>query len=60
MAQATLKNCPVCNKLAKVETHPFCSARCANIDLGRWLGGKYAVPTDEQPQDAQHGPEEET
>ena len=29
----------------------FCSARCATIDLGRWLKGTYAVPTQERPDD---------
>lgn len=33
--------------------YPFCSARCRKIDLGRWLGGKYAIPADDQtPTDA--------
>jgi uncharacterized protein len=28
--------------------HPFCSNRCAQIDLGRWLGGTYAIPAEEE------------
>jgi endogenous inhibitor of DNA gyrase (YacG/DUF329 family) len=28
---------------------PFCSERCRLIDLGNWLGGKYAIPGDEKP-----------
>ncbi len=41
--------CPVCKRpLAKVkegEAHPpFCSKRCADIDLSRWLNGSYAIP----------------
>jgi len=33
--------------------YPFCSARCRKIDLGRWLGEKYAIPADDQsPADA--------
>ena len=36
--------CPICGK-PQVEAHrPFCSNRCADIDLGRWLEGRYAVP----------------
>jgi endogenous inhibitor of DNA gyrase (YacG/DUF329 family) len=31
---------------------PFCSRRCADIDLGRWLKGVYAIPTDEPAEDA--------
>jgi endogenous inhibitor of DNA gyrase (YacG/DUF329 family) len=27
--------------------HPFCSGRCANVDLHRWLGGAYAIPTNQ-------------
>ena len=36
--------CPICRKLASPATRPFCSARCADIDLGRWLTGQYVVP----------------
>ena len=50
MAQRMLKECPACGKPAVERFRPFCSARCANIDLGRWLGEKYRVTTDEQPQ----------
>ena len=31
--------------------HPFCSKRCADVDLSRWLGGVYAVPAEEQEPD---------
>lgn len=51
MAQAALKNCPVCQKLAVEKFRPFCSDRCANIDLGRWLGERYKVETEESPND---------
>jgi hypothetical protein len=27
--------------------HPFCSSRCAQVDLNRWLGGHYAIPSDD-------------
>lgn len=36
--------CPICGKPATVRFRPFCSARCANIDLGRWLKGSYVIP----------------
>jgi endogenous inhibitor of DNA gyrase (YacG/DUF329 family) len=36
--------CPICGKPAVDNYRPFCSANCADIDLGRWLGGRYAVP----------------
>ena len=36
--------CPVCGKAASVEVRPFCSKRCADVDLHRWLSGGYAIP----------------
>lgn len=36
--------CPICGKPARPETKPFCSTRCADIDLGRWLGERYVIP----------------
>lgn len=38
------KPCPICGKLALVRFKPFCSKRCADIDLNRWLKGAYAIP----------------
>ena len=38
------KPCPTCGAPAIFETRPFCSKRCADIDLGRWFQGAYAVP----------------
>lgn len=43
--------CPICRKPAQPDHAPFCSARCTEIDLGRWLKGMYRVPTDEVPTD---------
>ena len=36
--------CPICGKPRSEQFRPFCSKHCADIDLGRWLGGRYAVP----------------
>ena len=36
--------CPICGKPADPEYRPFCSRRCADIDLGRWLRGDYVIP----------------
>lgn len=36
-------SCPICGKPVREERRPFCSKRCADVDLGRWLGGHYAV-----------------
>ena len=41
--------CPICRKPAHARHQPFCSARCRDIDLGRWLKGSYSIPTDERP-----------
>jgi uncharacterized protein len=40
----SLKPCAICGKLAVPRYKPFCSARCADIDLGRWLKGSYVIP----------------
>ena len=44
--------CPICRRKAVPDYEPFCSKRCADVDLHRWLGGVYAVPTDEPGQAA--------
>ena len=36
--------CPICAKPAAEQFRPFCSKRCADVDLHRWLSGVYAVP----------------
>jgi endogenous inhibitor of DNA gyrase (YacG/DUF329 family) len=41
------KPCPLCGKPAVERYKPFCSARCADVDLHRWLSGVYAVPVEE-------------
>jgi endogenous inhibitor of DNA gyrase (YacG/DUF329 family) len=38
------RECPICGKPVAQDHRPFCSRRCAEVDLGRWLGGRYAVP----------------
>jgi len=35
--------CPICKRPTSPATRPFCSSRCADIDLGRWLTEQYAV-----------------
>jgi len=46
---APAPRCPTCGKPAAAQHRPFCSIRCARIDLGRWLNGSYRVETDEPP-----------
>ena len=41
------KPCPLCGKPADDAFKPFCSKRCADVDLHRWLSGVYAVPVKE-------------
>lgn len=36
--------CRICGKPALVRFKPFCSKRCADVDLNRWLKGAYAIP----------------
>jgi endogenous inhibitor of DNA gyrase (YacG/DUF329 family) len=36
--------CPICGKPSLAATRPFCSRRCADVDLGRWITGQYVVP----------------
>jgi endogenous inhibitor of DNA gyrase (YacG/DUF329 family) len=38
--------CPVCGKPSSQTHHPFCSGRCADIDLNRWLSGSYVIPAE--------------
>jgi len=36
--------CPICRKPTDPQYRPFCSRRCADVDLGRWLTGAYRIP----------------
>jgi uncharacterized protein len=48
------KPCPECGKPASPATAPFCSPRCRDVDLNRWLSGKYVIPgRDTDPEDAE-------
>lgn len=38
------KTCPICGAPRDEKYRPFCSRRCADVDLNRWLSGRYAVP----------------
>jgi uncharacterized protein len=42
--------CPICKAPRQARYRPFCSSRCAEIDLGRWFTGNYAVPAEEPPE----------
>ena len=43
-AAKPLPKCPTCGAPADAKARPFCSSRCADIDLGNWFQGKYAIP----------------
>ena len=43
-ARAGLKKCPICGKPATEASKPFCSERCRDVDLNRWLSGSYVIP----------------
>jgi hypothetical protein len=38
--------CPICGKPQVHAFRPFCSRRCADVDLARWLGGRYTIPAE--------------
>ncbi len=40
--------CPECGKPSSREFYPFCSERCKNVDLNRWLSGAYVLPGAEE------------
>lgn len=42
------KTCPICGAPTDARYRPFCSRRCADVDLGRWMSGRYAIPTAEE------------
>lgn len=42
------KTCPLCAKPTDPQYAPFCSRHCSDLDLHRWLSGRYAIPAAEQ------------
>jgi len=47
LAESPPMSCPICSKDSAAEYRPFCSRRCADVDLARWLNGSYAVPSND-------------
>lgn len=45
-------SCPICKSETDRRYRPFCSKRCANLDLANWLNGSYAIPSaaEEEPE----------
>jgi uncharacterized protein len=50
------RKCPTCGKPASERFRPFCSKRCADVDLHHWLSGRYAIPIAEQEEDEDGAP----
>ncbi|HWD66759.1 MAG TPA: DNA gyrase inhibitor YacG [Caulobacteraceae bacterium] len=48
--------CPICGKPQVSEFHPFCSARCADVDLNRWLTGSYSIAGSPEENDVDQEP----
>ena len=54
----TAAKCPICGKPPQEAHRPFCSRRCSQIDLHRWISGSYAVPAvDEDDEDSDPVPD---
>jgi len=43
-AKGVARKCPICGKPATEASTPFCSERCRDVDLNRWLSGSYVIP----------------
>ncbi len=50
-------SCPICEKKTDPKYRPFCSKRCADLDLAKWLSGSYAIPS-EDPEDLEEAARE--
>jgi endogenous inhibitor of DNA gyrase (YacG/DUF329 family) len=47
------RKCPICGKPATEASKPFCSERCRDVDLNRWLSGSYVIPAKADDEDAE-------
>ena len=52
MRKGSGKPCPICGKPATEASRPFCSERCRDVDLNRWLSNSYAIPVSEEDDEA--------
>ncbi|WP_374765128.1 DNA gyrase inhibitor YacG [Yunchengibacter salinarum] len=50
-SRPTRARCPECGKPTTVDYRPFCSRRCADLDLGKWFGGAYVLPGEREAAD---------
>lgn len=51
-AEQHVAGCPICGKTRVEAYRPFCSRRCADVDLNRWFSGAYAIPVEDRPMEA--------
>jgi uncharacterized protein len=49
VSQKAALGCAICGRPRVEKYTPFCSKRCADVDLYRWLNGKYAIPATDEP-----------
>ena len=49
--QSASRPCAICGKPVEERYKPFCSKRCADVDLNRWLSGRYVIPGSEVTED---------
>jgi endogenous inhibitor of DNA gyrase (YacG/DUF329 family) len=59
-ARTSIRACPICGKPASQAARPFCSPRCADIDLHRWLSGAYSVPAAPADEEAEPGEDQQS
>jgi endogenous inhibitor of DNA gyrase (YacG/DUF329 family) len=59
-AKPATNKCPICGKSADPVLRPFCSKRCADVDLHRWLSGVYVVPVTEDEEEDERREENES
>ena len=52
--------CPICDKDPVPRYRPFCSKRCADVDLGKWMTGAYVIPGEPAEESEQTPPTPET
>ncbi len=50
--------CPICKKPIDFPFRPFCSTKCKQLDLARWLSGTYVIPGEETTKEDEKKPEE--
>jgi hypothetical protein len=51
------RKCVICGKAQQQRYRPFCSKRCADVDLNRWFSGKYAIAAQEEDAPDEAAPE---